>query len=456
MEFIDGADLNRLMELARECRKFPSVHQCCQIAFEMCRGLHYAHSLKIDGRAMGVVHRDVSPHNVLISRSGEIKIADFGIAKAAERLTHTATGLIKGKVAYMAPEQAGGEELDHRVDQFATGVVLWEMLTGERLFARARQAQTLKAVLDTEVLPPSHWRAGIPPELDEILLKALAQNPSDRFEHMRAMQQALGRFVHSLPPGVSDDDITAWVETLDALAPPKHTRDTAVLPPAMSEFDETLERPMESGPGNTGSVTNPTITLNLAAAESQAQTLQANLVQATLQTKPKSRTRARPLVIALTLTLVTVSGVFIYVGAQSVPQKPSVAQTVTPKPPVSNPTPRLEKGRSQAPLKPTTPVAEPSLREKKTVKASNASTGTVPPKPVATPPAQGSIFVDVVGGWAEIWWQGKKLGETPRLVQLPVGAHKLLLKNPETGVQKFQRVNVNRHKNPAVRVHLEP
>ena len=132
---------------------------------------------------------------------------------------------------------------------------------------------------------------------------------------------------------------------------------------------------MESGPGNTGSVTNPTITLNLAAAESQAQTLQANLVQATLQTKPKSRTRARPLVLALTLTLVTVSGVFIYVGAQSVPQKPSVAQTVTPKPPVSNPTPRLEKGRSQAPLKPTTPVAEPSLREKRPLRPQTPQPG---------------------------------------------------------------------------------
>jgi serine/threonine protein kinase len=147
MELVDGNDLRRIMDASRKKRVAIHIGEAVQIAIDMCRGLHHAHGL-------GVVHRDVSPHNVLVSKVGEVKVTDFGIARAAERATHTSTGIVKGKVAYMSPEQAQGLPFDHRLDQFATGIVLWEMLTGTRLFTGDSDVFILKKVLACEIPAP--------------------------------------------------------------------------------------------------------------------------------------------------------------------------------------------------------------------------------------------------------------------------------------------------------------
>ncbi|MDP2344161.1 MAG: protein kinase [Deltaproteobacteria bacterium] len=197
MELVEGCDLRKAGEASRK-KKIPfELGEVVQIGIDVCRGLHHAHSLQENGKPLGVVHRDISPHNILLSRGGEVKITDFGIAKAAERATHTSTGIVKGKVAYMSPEQAEGKPFDHRLDQWALGVVLWELLCGERLFRGENDATILRKVLNVEVPEPTSLRADCPSGLEEIILRALQGAPSDRFADMRQMELALQRFLYS-------------------------------------------------------------------------------------------------------------------------------------------------------------------------------------------------------------------------------------------------------------------
>lgn len=190
MELVEGTNLARIMAALREGREpFPVAH-ALHIARMMCRGLHFAHTARSDdGKALDVVHRDVSPDNVLVGNDGAVKVADFGIARATERITQTRTGAIKGKPQYMAPEQALGERCDHRVDQFATAIVLWEMLAGRTLFGRTEIVATLDAV-DRCRIPPTR-RNDLPTDIEVAIHRALARDPADRFADMAAFERAL-------------------------------------------------------------------------------------------------------------------------------------------------------------------------------------------------------------------------------------------------------------------------
>jgi len=230
MELVDGADLRKLLDRAAERGRRPTVGQAIQVAIEMCRGLHHAHSLTEGGRRLGIVHRDISPHNVLVSRAGEVKITDFGIAKASERATHTSTGVVKGKLSYMAPEQAEGGTIDHRVDQFATGIVLWELLTGRRLFSGENEASILRRVLLCDVPPPSRDNQAVPDTLEKVVMRALAPDPTARFADMRAFEMELTRVLFAMSTDPAFSDLRAWVEPLFVVeAAPRRT---ALMPNA--------------------------------------------------------------------------------------------------------------------------------------------------------------------------------------------------------------------------------
>ena len=171
MELVRGRHLGRVVERARERGVRLGLPRAVHVGAEVAKGLAYAHRLAEGGRPLGLVHRDVSPHNVLVSFEGEVKLADFGIARAMGRAGLTAPGTLKGKPAYMAPEQARGEAVDARADVFSLGVVLWELCAGRRLFARDSDAATLAAVLGrATVSPPSAWNEEVPPELDRAIL----------------------------------------------------------------------------------------------------------------------------------------------------------------------------------------------------------------------------------------------------------------------------------------------
>lgn len=200
MEHVEGYDAHHVLEMLRRTDQLFPVDLAAHVIAEVCRGLDYAHRHHDDrGQPTGIVHRDVSPQNVLLSFAGEVKIADFGIAKTKSRRSDPEAKVIKGKYFYMSPEQAWAEPVDHRSDIFSAGIVLWELLVGERLH-KARQIQRLlDSVRRAEVPAASSRRAEVPQELDEIVARATAVNPADRFPDAGAMADALIAYLASRP-----------------------------------------------------------------------------------------------------------------------------------------------------------------------------------------------------------------------------------------------------------------
>jgi serine/threonine protein kinase len=199
MEYIRGHDLAETMRAIWKTMGPPRPELVAYIGREACRALSYAHSLADErGRALGMIHRDVSPSNIMISYEGAVKLLDFGIAKAlGEAQDQTKSGTMKGKYAYMAPEQTEGDDVDHRIDIFSCGIVLHEVLTGRRLFKGTNDVLTIERVRRCEVPPPSQQNPMVPPELDAIVLKALARDRDARFATAADMADALDDVVHS-------------------------------------------------------------------------------------------------------------------------------------------------------------------------------------------------------------------------------------------------------------------
>ena len=189
MDFVEGRDLRAVWNrCAKKQVAFP-IDVAVYIVKELCRGLAYAHSFP----DLNLVHRDISPPNVLVSYTGEVKLTDFGLASSTLKLEKTAPGIIYGKVAYMSPEQARGEKLDGRSDMYATGIVLWELLTGRQLFppGKDQPQDLLTRAKNPESMRPSKRAPRVPPELDEICLKALAASKDDRYADCDEMRMAL-------------------------------------------------------------------------------------------------------------------------------------------------------------------------------------------------------------------------------------------------------------------------
>ncbi len=192
MEYVEGLDLRRLCELGVKKKNFIPRPLAVHIVCEVAAGLHYAHTRTDDeGRPMNIIHRDVSPQNVMISVDGAVKLCDFGIAKAESRLTHTQAGEFKGKFSYMSPEQFGHGTLDHRSDIFTLGIVLYEITVATRLFKARTEYETIRRITEGVVTTPSKIRPDFPSELERIIMKALEVNASDRYQSAEALHADL-------------------------------------------------------------------------------------------------------------------------------------------------------------------------------------------------------------------------------------------------------------------------
>lgn len=195
MEFVEGRTLSQIFKKSVALKEPIPIPMATFIVSEICNGLDYIHRRKDEhGEPLGIVHCDISPQNVIVGPSGTVKIVDFGVAKAASKLSERDRGVLKGKFAYMSPEQTEGLFVDPRSDLFSTGVVLWEVLTGRRLFKKKTNGETIEAVNSMTVYPPSAYRNEIPSELDEIVMKALERNPKKRYDHAHDFSLALTKF----------------------------------------------------------------------------------------------------------------------------------------------------------------------------------------------------------------------------------------------------------------------
>jgi len=192
MEYVHGETVRTLLQRSHALRRPIPIGSVLSVVAGSAAGLHHAHDRKgMDGKPLGIVHRDVSPSNLMVSYEGTVKVVDFGVAKAAHRDTETRSGTVKGKITYMSPEQCKGGDMDRRSDLFSLGIVMWEMLTTERLFRRNSDFENMQAIVAEDVPPPSSLRPEIPPEIDGIVMKLLAKRVADRFQTADEVHEAI-------------------------------------------------------------------------------------------------------------------------------------------------------------------------------------------------------------------------------------------------------------------------
>jgi serine/threonine-protein kinase len=213
MEFVDGGNLKSIIDhIKKSGRDFP-VEAAVYISLEICKGLAYAHELTdSSGTPLHIVHRDMSPPNVLITKHGEIKIVDFGLAKANSQLEKSEPGIIKGKFSYLAPEAAMGQDVDARTDIFAIGIILWELLAGQRLFLGETDFQTVKKVQAANVPSISQINKKVPKDLEAIIARTLAREPAARYQTARELGIDLTRFLFKYGVPVSTFEVGKLVQ----------------------------------------------------------------------------------------------------------------------------------------------------------------------------------------------------------------------------------------------------
>jgi tetratricopeptide (TPR) repeat protein len=267
MEYLFGKDLRAIASKSRD-REMPlGLQNALYIASRICAGLDYAHKLKgFQGKALNIIHRDISPQNIFITYEGEVKIVDFGIAKAASQSTITQMGMIKGKVAYMSPEQATGNPIDHRSDIFSTGILLYEMLSGKRMF-QGDTMQILAKVRKGDFDPPEAAIPGLPITLYKVLHKALEKEPSDRYQtcgemladleecvvglSLRPSSRALGGYMNGLfaEEIAAEGDLMRDVAAASARTEPEVL--AAAMPSALQEPQGITPTPAPAAPWKT-------------------------------------------------------------------------------------------------------------------------------------------------------------------------------------------------------------
>jgi tRNA A-37 threonylcarbamoyl transferase component Bud32 len=393
MEYLLGADLDRVLERLRSQAERMNRDLALQIASDALEGLAYLHERRdAHGRPAPVVHRDVSPHNLFVTQSGVVKLLDFGIAKARARAIETTTGVIKGKFAYMSPEQANGEAVDPSADVWSMGVVLWEMLAGQRLFEASSAFSTLASSM-LGPIPRLDKAAGVPTELANVVEKALARAPADRYQSARELHVALRGAWKSEP--VDRTQVAALVEGL---------------------FGEALGRARE---------------------ESQQRRIR------TFNGTPKpSRQRIPAWLFALGISLA--SAVVVVLVQQQLAGSRDVERGAASA--------ASEPARAAPPVTPVAPA--PQLAPAPPAPAEVAPSAPVK-KPAAVVGSGRLTLVTVP--WSHVELKGRRIGTTPLVnVSLPAGKQRLVLTNPDTGARRTLDVVIESGKTVEQRVSLAP
>jgi TonB family protein len=322
MEYIDGSDLKAILKKAQERDHPMSVELALFIASKIAAALDYAHRKHdFEGKEMGLVHRDVSPQNVLISEEGDIKLCDFGIAKAASKASHTQAGALKGKLQYMSPEQAWGRQIDKRSDIFALASVLFEMLTARKLFGGDNELSVLEQVREARVVAPSQVNDEVTPQIDQIVLKALQKEPGNRYQTAGEMQRDIDAVLYSFKPTPTSADLAIYMHRLSSTEPtparvePPMTHEPEPEPLAANEL-----RPI-AVPPPPAPVVAPAAA-SIAAAPSPA--MPAWDAPSVIASAPSKKSPILAIVIGLVVVVAAVGGYFAFRGKSNT-AKPSTA-----------------------------------------------------------------------------------------------------------------------------------
>ena len=231
MEFVDGANLKTTLETLKKQGRKPSVQEVLYVGMEICKGLSHAHALTDDaGTSLNIVHRDISPPNILITRNGEVKVTDFGLAKATTQLEKTDPGVVKGKFSYLSPEAAMGQEVDARTDVFAVGILMWEALAGRRLFLGDSDYETVKNVQRAEVPSLKGLHTQVDDELDALLQKTMARERADRYQTAQELGDAIADYLFRHRLKVTSYDIARMMQSVVASkAGERRQKDSSII-----------------------------------------------------------------------------------------------------------------------------------------------------------------------------------------------------------------------------------
>ncbi|HLL55415.1 MAG TPA: serine/threonine-protein kinase, partial [Myxococcaceae bacterium] len=468
MELIDGPNLRVLSKRYRQRGMDLPVHLCAKIISGACEGLAYAHDFRDPetGRPVNLIHRDISPDNIILSRNGTVKVVDFGIAKASTQPHLTKSGVVKGKMAYMPPEQLGRALMDKRVDVFALGVVLYEILSGQMPFDATSEVSIIQALMSPEPLQPLvEKRSDVPPELQRIVHKALEKRPADRYPSCRELQADLEAFlVQNATPVQSREladlvtalDDTAVVQPLELKATPGAGVPTRPPPPVPDSRDPWPEHaesrpPVPGAPDDEYAVVDTFIRRD---PEDSVPTAPQDRGSTSKDLQAVRRSKG-PIVGALAAVGVIAFAVtFFMLGRASPPSAPP-APVATPSqgsaPPQPPPT-APSVAPSQAPAAPVAAVApqanpvtpEPEAAPEKAPEAAPEKAPEAPPdEPVAARPApikssskgsgRGTVTFRI-RPYAQVYLDGKLLGETPlEPVTVAAGKHTVRLVNSKLG-----------------------
>ncbi len=434
MEYVRGQSLSDVRKRSKELMIAMRPTLVAHIGAEVARGLHCAHQLAENGRPLGLVHRDVTPHNVLLSFDGAVKLTDFGIAKANNMAT--CPGTLKGKFGYMSPEQSRGEAVDARTDVFALGIVLWEMLTGGKLFEADSDAGMIRAVQESAIASPARLNPTVPPDLDAAVMRALERDPKQRHQAAQELERALAECVLRHARTLDDTDVAAF---LRALFPPVAANQSAdgaqslvktVVPVAPVSLPERLIRPA----AETSGAETRLLKTDLA-------TWRDGDNAKSVRERPLwlSRARASPLRISSPtwvglVAFLLVGTAVALVGARSArdlgPRSDNAIEVPSAAVPASSPAGHEEPGARQ-----NLPQSPPQNSE--------AEPAAVQAK-LRSHPVTGTLVL-MVTPWANLAIDGRSRGEVSGLhqYQLTVGRHRVRLTHPKGARERWITVHAN-------------
>ncbi|MEW5738790.1 MAG: protein kinase [Myxococcota bacterium] len=467
MELIDGPNLRALLKRATERKEYLPVPLVARIISLACEGLAYAHDFvePNSGQHLELVHRDISPDNILISRTGAVKVVDFGIAKVSTQLHHTRTGMVRGKFSYMPPEQLQGEKLDRRADVYALGMCLYELLTGKKPFDTSVEAVVVRAVLYEQFTSASQFRPELPPALLTILDKALAKRRDERYPDCRAMQADLERFIASQGQPVSQYDLAQLVQRLAGPSPwagpvqPNLTPAELMTPSTVDRLVQvpptpaTVQVPEVAPPRPSAPPVGPYDTTEIGQPGFQPQAPQpgtwSGAAPQTYTGPPPMpepswpETAARPASRGMWAMLAAGVGAVVVGVAVT-----AAVVTATEKPP---PTKVVVRPATVDPPRPALPPPPPPPVAVTTPPPPTPPLPVDPPKPVVDkkpkpPPVPKGPTAQVefrVRPFGTIYLDGKLLGDTPmEPVSVTVGKHALRIVNKELGREEKRTIEV--------------